>query len=84
MMRPFGPPFLLNAQHSFIEDKIKCFSSNLFENKLLGFLISILINIYLFYCLFKDKHLLTIFFELILFSLVKDILIVNIFNTKKK
>ena len=84
MMKPFGPPFLLNAQHSFIENKLKCFSSNLFQNKIYGYFIVILLNLYLFYCLFKNKHLITIFFELLLFSLVKNTLIVNVFNTKKK
>ena len=84
MMKPFGPPFLLNAQHSFIENKLKCFSSNLFQNKIYGYFIVILLNLYLFYCLFKNKHLITIFYELLLFSLVKNTLIVNVFNTKKK
>ena len=84
IMNPFGPPFLLNAEHSHIEDKIKKFSSNLFVNKIYGYLIAIVFNSYLFYCLFKNKNLITIFFEIVLFFLIQSTILVHLFNAQKE
>ena len=84
MLKPFAPPFLLNKEHSFIEDKIKYFSTNLFINKIYGCITAILFNIYLIHCFFKNKNLTTIILELLLFFLIEYTIIVNLFNTKRK
>ena len=44
MIKTFEPPFLLNKEKSFIEDKIKAYSQNLFENRLNGYIMAILFN----------------------------------------
>jgi hypothetical protein len=82
MIKKFDPPFLLNSQHSFIEDKIKNFSSNLFSNKIYGFFLSLLFNTYLIFCILRNKNLITIFIEFFVFFLIKYIIEVNIFKQK--
>ena len=84
MIKTFGPPFLLNAEHCFIEDKIKLFSSNLFKNKLYGYAIALLFNLYLINSLLKNSSLITIFFEILLFYIFQNILLPNIFYNKIK
>ena len=84
MIKTFEPPFLLNAEHSFIEDKIKLFSSNLFKNKLYGYTIALLFNLYLINSLLKNTSLITIFFEILLFYIFENILLPNIFYNKIK
>ena len=84
MIKIFEPPFLLNAEHSFIEDKLKSFSSNLFKNKLYGYTIALLFNFYLINCLLKNKTLLTILLEILFFYIFENTLLPNIFNNKIK
>ena len=83
-LKPFDPPFLLNKEHSFIDDKIKSFSTNLFINKIFGCLTALLFNIYLIHCFFKNKNLLTIILELLLLFLIQYTIAVNLFNSKRK
>ena len=84
MIKTFEPPFLLNREHCFIEDKIKLFSSNLFKNKLYGYTIALLFNLYLINSLLKNTSLITIFFEILLFYIFQNILLPNIFYNKIK
>ena len=84
MLKPFDPPFLLNKEHSLIEDKIKFFSKNLFINKIYGCIIAVLFNIYLIQCFFKNKNLSTIILESLLFFFIQYTIKVNLFNAKKK
>ena len=83
MIKKFEPPFLY-SEHSFIEDKIKSFSSNLFTNKIFGIFTVIQFNIYIFHCFLKNKNLITIFLELLLLYLLQYIFISNILSNKKK
>jgi len=83
-LKPFDPPFLLNKEHSFIEDKIKSFSRNLFINKIFGCATALLFNLYLIHCFFKNKNLLTIILESLLFFLIQNTIVVNLFNPKRK
>ena len=83
MITKFEPPFLLNATSSIIEGKIKNFSSNLFANKIYGFFTSLMFNIYLIFCLIRNKNIITILVEFIFFFLIEYIFVVNIFNTQK-
>ena len=84
MIKTFEPPFLLNAEHSFIEDKIKLYSSNLFKNKLYGYTIALFFNLYLINCILKNHSLITIIFEILLFYILENIILPNIFNNKIK
>ena len=84
MLKPFDPPFLLNAEKSCIGEKIKSFSENLFTNKLYGLIYALIFNLYLITCLFTKKSLMTIFFEALFFLLFKKIIIINLFNIEKE
>ena len=84
MRKSFGPPFLLQFEHSFIEDKIKHFSSNLFANKILGYFYGIQFNIYILSCFFKNKNCFTIFLELFLFYLLEQLFLLKLLNKNKK
>ena len=84
MIKTFEPPFLLNKEKSFIEDKIKAFSQNLFENKLYGYIIAILFNFYLISCLYKHKSFLTIILESLLFYIIFNTIVANLFTSNKK
>ena len=84
MFKPFDPPFLLNAEKSFIEGKIKRFSTNLFINKIYGFIIAIIFNLYIIFSILKNKNLITILFEILLFFLIQYAIIVNLFNIKRE
>ncbi len=84
MIKKFEPPFLLNPEHSFIEDKIKNFSSNLFTNKIFGIFTVIQFNIYIINCILKNKNLITIFLELFLLYLLQYIVMEKIYKKKKK
>ena len=83
-LKPFDPPFLLNKEHSFFDDKIKSFSRNLFINKIFGCFTALLFNIYLMHCFFKNKNLMTIILESLLFFLIQYIILVHLFNPKRK
>lgn len=83
MIKVFDPPFLLNAKKSFIEEKIKNFSSNLFANKIYGYFSSSLFNIYLIYCIIKNKNLSTMLFEFLFFILIQYFIVINLFNIQK-
>ena len=84
MFKPFEPPFLLNSEKSFIEGKIKSFSTNLFINKIYGIIIAIIFNLYIFFSILRNKNLITILFEIILFFLIQYTIISNAFNVKKE
>ena len=84
MIKFFEPPFLLKAEHSFIEDKIKSFSTNLFKNKIYGYLNAIIFNLYFIIFIFKKKNLITIFLEYVIFYLIEYIVYVNLFNIERK
>ena len=84
MIKTFEPPFLLNKEKSFIEEKIKAYSQNLFENKLYGYIMAILFNLYLITSLFKHKSFLTMILESLLFYLIINTIIANLFSSNKK
>ena len=84
MLKPFDPPFLLNKEKSFIENKLKSFSMNLFINRIYGCIVAVIFNIYLIHCFFKNKNLTTIILESLLFFLIQYIIVVNLFNAKRK
>ena len=84
MIKTFEPPFLLNKEKSFIEEKIKAYSQNLFENKLYGYIIAILFNFYLISCLYKHKSFLTIILESLLFYIIFNTIVANLFTSNKK
>ena len=84
MLKPFDPPFLLNAEKNYFGEKIKSFSENLFKNKLYGFIYAIIFNLYLINCFINKKNLLTIFFEILLFVLIRATITTNIFNAERK
>ena len=83
MIKFFEPPFLLNAENSIIEDKIKSFSSNFFSNKIFGYISAIQFNIYIFICFLKNKNLINIFFEYLVFYLLYYIIQEKLFKKKK-
>ena len=84
MIKTFEPPFLLNKEKSFIEEKIKAYSQNLFENKLYGYIMAILFNLYLITSLFKHKSFLTMILESLLFYIIINTIIANLFSSNKK
>jgi len=84
MIKTFEPPFLLNKEKSFIEEKIKAYSQNLFENKIYGYIMAILFNLYLITSLFKHKSFLTMVLESLLFYIVLNTIIANLFSSNKK
>ena len=83
MIKTFEPPFLLNKEKSFIEERIKAYSQNLFENKLYGYIIAISFNFYLITCFYKHKSFLTIILESLLFYIIINTIIVNLFTSNK-
>ena len=83
MIKTFEPPFLLNKEKSFLEEKIKAYSQNLFENKLYGYIIAISFNFYLITCFYKHKSFLTIILESLLFYIIINTIIVNMFTSNK-
>ncbi len=84
MIKTFEPPFLLNKEKSFIEEKIKAHSQNLFENKLYGYITAVLFNLYLISCFFKHKSILTIILESLLYYVIINTITANLFTSKKK
>ena len=84
MIKTFEPPFLLNKEKSFIEEKIKAYSQNLFENKIYGYIMAIIFNLYLITSLFKHKSFLTMVLESLLFYIVLNTIIANLFSSNKK
>ena len=83
MIKTFEPPFLLNKEKSFIEEKIKAYSQNLFENKLYGYIIAVSFNFYLITCFYKHKSFLTIILESLLFYIIINTTIVSLLTSNK-
>ena len=84
MLKPFDPPFLLNKEYGFIENKIKSFSTNLFINKIYGCIITLIFNLYLIHCFLKNKNITTIILESLIFFLIQYIIAINLFNAKRR
>ena len=77
------PPFNEKEQREFFEQKIIDFSMSLFKVKIIGIIISILINILFLYLCFKGRNTFTIILYLFLVYSTIIIAMTKAVNSKK-
>ena len=77
------PPFNEKEQREYFEQKIHDFSISLFKNKIIGIIISTILNVlYLYICFQKRSITAIIFYLLIVYSTIIMIM-TKIFNLKE-
>ena len=78
------PPFNEKEQREFFEQKIKDFSMSLFSDKIIGIIISTLINILFLYLCFKGRSTFAIILYLFLvYSTIIIMVMTKVDNSKE-
>ena len=77
------PSFNEKEERIFIEQKILCFSTELFRNPRLGLFLIVFINVLYLYAYFKSKSVISIILYLFLLYIVFSIVSSKLLNLQK-
>ena len=77
------PPFNEKEQREFFEQKILDFSMSLFKNKIIGIIISTILNVLYLYICFQKRSTTAIIFYLFLVYSAIIMIMTKIFNLKE-
>jgi len=83
MLKNFKPPFRPLEKTSYIENKIKNFSSSLFKNKLYGYLTAIYYNFYFICSIIYKRNISSLIIEIVISYVIQSILFAKFSDTKK-